>query len=237
MAEIKQIHNFAVKWRDKFRDQNINYIELVDHWMADDCAALGFEMDCGRAFSEKYEQAANNYEALEKIIDKVKDISLLGSAIYSRWRYFNHWAYSGAEILEPQNREWFILALSRLELLSEENPFIFQGILKKVRILSNNICYGSMPEPDDEVEQHLTINDKGYVWFSGYNFGNAGERCKKARTKNFKIEKALAGKDNHEVVVEVVNIEYFSKENVPLPVERTKQIIRKCTNKDFGLLD
>lgn len=105
MAEIKQIHNFAVKWRDKFRDQNINYIELVDHWMADDCAALGFEMDCGRAFSEKYEQAANNYEALEKIIDKVKDISLLGSAIYSRWRYFNHWAYSGAEILEPQKRE------------------------------------------------------------------------------------------------------------------------------------
>ena len=47
MADMKQIHNFAVKWRDKFRDQNINYIELVDHWMADDCAALGFEMDCG----------------------------------------------------------------------------------------------------------------------------------------------------------------------------------------------
>lgn len=54
MKEMKQIHDFAVKWCDKFRDQNINYIELVDHWMADDCAALGFEMDCGHAFSERY---------------------------------------------------------------------------------------------------------------------------------------------------------------------------------------
>lgn len=43
---------------------------------------------------------------------------LLGSAIYSRWRYFNHWAYTGEEILEPQNRNWFITALTRLEKLS-----------------------------------------------------------------------------------------------------------------------
>lgn len=31
-----------------------------------------------------------------------------------------------------------------------------------------------------------------------------------------------AGKENHEAVVEVVNIEYFSEEDVPLPVEKTK---------------
>lgn len=129
MADMKQIHDFAVKWCDKFRDQNINYIELVDHYMADDCAALGFEMDCGHAFSEKYGNAANNHEALDRIIDDVTDIPLLGSAIYSQWRYFNHWAYTGAEILEPENRAWFILALSRLALLSGENPFIFQGTL------------------------------------------------------------------------------------------------------------
>ena len=46
-----------------------------------------------------------------------------------------------------------------------------------------------------------------------------------------------AGKDNHEAVVEVVNIEYFSEENVPLPVEKTKKIIRKCTDNDFKLPD
>lgn len=42
-----------------------------------------------------------------------------------------------------------------------------------------------------------------------------------------------AGKDNHEAVVEVVNIEYFCEENVPLPIEKTKRIIRKCTDEDF----
>lgn len=47
-----------------------------------------------------------------------------------------------------------------------------------------------MPDSDDEVEQHLIINDEGRVWFSGYNFGHNGERYEKARSKNFKIEKA-----------------------------------------------
>lgn len=66
MADMKQIHEFAVKWIDKFRDQKINYIELVDHYMADDCTALGFEMDCGHAFERVYGAAVNNSDELEK---------------------------------------------------------------------------------------------------------------------------------------------------------------------------
>lgn len=46
-----------MKWNEKFRDPNIDYIELVDHYLADDCSALGFEMDCGHAFEEKFEKA------------------------------------------------------------------------------------------------------------------------------------------------------------------------------------
>ena len=121
MTDMKQIHDFAVKWCDKFRDRNINYIELADRYMADDCAALGFEMDCGHAFESVYGNAIYKCNELKKVIDDIIDISLLGSAIYSRWRYFNHWSYSGAEILEPENREWFIIAFSRLALLSEDN--------------------------------------------------------------------------------------------------------------------
>ena len=121
MADMKQIHEFAVKWREKFRDPNIGYVELVDDYMAEDCASLGFRMDCGHAFSEKYGEASNKHEALARIIDEVTDIPLLGSAIYSQWRYFNHWAYSGAEILQPENRAWFILALDRMEFLSRMN--------------------------------------------------------------------------------------------------------------------
>ena len=43
-----------------------------------------------------------------------------------------------------------------------------------------------------------------------------------------------AGKDNHEAVVEVVNIEYFDEENVPLPIENTKEIICKCMDENFA---
>lgn len=136
MADLNWIHEFAVKWRGKFMDRNINYIELADHSMADDCAALGFEMDCGRAFSEKYGNAASNSEALNKIIGEVDEILLLGSAIYSRLSYFDQGACSDAEIMESQNRDWFIIALTRLEELSspdtdgEYTVILFPGFLK-----------------------------------------------------------------------------------------------------------
>ena len=46
-----------------------------------------------------------------------------------------------------------------------------------------------------------------------------------------------AGADNHEAIVEVVKKEYFAESAVPLPTEKTKHIIRKCTEDDFPLLD
>lgn len=147
MADRKQIHDFAVKWCDKFRSPNINYMELADCNMADDCDALGFKMDCGHAFSEKYGNAANNHEALD-----------------------------------------------RLALLSGYNPFIFRGTLKKMQIISNNTCFGHMPEPNEEVEQHLIINNEGRVFFSGYKFGYSGEQYEKARSKNYKIDKSATDK-------------------------------------------
>lgn len=102
--------------------------------MADDCDALEFKMDCGNAFEQLYGKAVHDYEELDKIIDDVTDISLLGSTIYSRWRYFNHWAYTGEEILEFKNRSWFILALRRLAILTGKNTFIFEGTPKKICI-------------------------------------------------------------------------------------------------------
>ena len=119
MTDMKQIHAFAVKWSEKFRKEHINYIELVDHYMADDCEELDFKMDCGKAFEKLYGEASNNCRELDKVIEDVTDINLLGSAIYSRWRYFNQVEHNGEEILELRNRMWFIMALNRLSELSE----------------------------------------------------------------------------------------------------------------------
>lgn len=188
------IHEFAKKWCDKFRDPKINYIELVDHFMADDCDALGFKMDCGRSFKERYGKAAHDYEALDRIIDEIEDIQLLGSAIYSMWRYFNRWAYRSEEILSPESRAWFILALSRLANLTGENPCILRGTLRKICTISNDICHGTFPKPDDEIEQRLAINAEGYVWFSSYKLGDIPGKYQKVRTRNFKIDQTMTGK-------------------------------------------
>ena len=41
------------------------------------------------------------------------------------------------------------------------------------------------------------------------------------------------GRDNHHSAAEVVKVEYFAEEDVPLSLDRTKRIIRKCTDEDF----
>lgn len=117
----KEINKFALKWLEIFENEKTNYLELVDGPMGDECHRLGFVMDCGESFSEKYGQASNDFAELEIIIDTVNDVNLLGNAVFSQWRYFNHWAYSGAEILEPKNRKWFVIALTRLAELTEQS--------------------------------------------------------------------------------------------------------------------
>lgn len=73
-----------------------------------------------------------------------------------------------------------------------DGPPTFQGSVKKIQIISNNICYGHCPEPDEEVEQRLTINADGRVWFSGYNFGQDFHNYLCGRRKNFTIGKKAA---------------------------------------------
>lgn len=65
---------------------------------------------------------------------------------------------------------------------------LFQGTLKKIRIVSNALSYGLEPGHDEEVEQHLSISDIGQVWFSGYAWGIAGQ-YEKRREKVFTISK------------------------------------------------
>ena len=43
--------------------------------------------------------------------------------------------------------------------------------IKKISLISNSLCFSSEPLLDEEIEQRLTINNKGRIWFSGYNYG------------------------------------------------------------------
>jgi hypothetical protein len=43
------------------------------------------------------------------------------------------------------------------------------------------------------------------------------------------------GKDSHTAIVKIVDVEYFNVDDVPLSLEKTKHIIRKCTEEDINM--
>lgn len=191
MADSKAIFAFATAWCDKFRNPRVKYTDLIDTAIGDNCEAFGFTMDCGHAFEAQYGAASHDAQALNGIIDKVDDIPLLGSAIYARWRYFSHWAYDPEEIEQPDNRAWFVLAFARLANLTGECPFLFQGTLRKIRIVSNRLGYGVSPDPGDEVEQCLTLRADGRVWLTSYRFDVDAGNYKKAKARTFAVSQTI----------------------------------------------
>ena len=80
--------------------------------MGNDCAALGFVMDCGHNADIEYPGIMGDGEQLQRIIESVSDLTLLGSAIYSQWRFYQHWACS------PWDSQWFLVALQKMKQLS-----------------------------------------------------------------------------------------------------------------------
>lgn len=91
--------------------------------------------------------------------------------------------------------------------MNTDGPFIFQGSASKITIISNNISFGPCPEPDEEVEQRLTINANGRVWFFGYNFGQGFDKYIRGRRKNLAI-----GKESASHILDSIG-KYFSQEH------------------------
>lgn len=89
-----------------------------------------------------------------------------------------------------------------------ECPFkLFEGQIKGMKLISNHICFGPCPEPDDEVEQHLSLFADGRVFFSGYVYDEYTDiRYKRNRSKQFKISQLEASYVLNHVAM------YFSKD-------------------------
>ena len=186
----EQIHAFANHYFDIFRDPKASNFQ-VEEGFAEKCFALGFEMDSGNSFCEKYPKAFNDYSELDKIIEEIDDPQFLGTAIFSQWRYITHWSYC-SHPLDEQYRPWFTTAFGRLvTITSEDNspPYVFHGNVKKVKIHSNNMGYGFLPREGTEVEQHLTITDDGRVWLTRYAISEDLNFAKLTKTeqRQFKI--------------------------------------------------
>lgn len=110
--QMNKRQEFARKYHALFSDPK-SCDRDVDTRFAEECGALGFEMDCGKLFIEKYsEEAFYQSGELRKVIDQISDPDLLGSAIISRWRYIIHWTRDS--LLDDENRLWFVTAFGRL---------------------------------------------------------------------------------------------------------------------------
>lgn len=117
--EGSKIYEFAMKWLGKYEDMGIDEDELLDCF-ADECFGLGFKMDCGDSLEAAYPgmNVLNDYKEFVGISDQINDMSLLSSAIFSKWRGVTHWSYNES-LISDENRAWFIAAFSRLSQLME----------------------------------------------------------------------------------------------------------------------
>ena len=82
---------------------------------------------------------------------------------------------------------------------------LFQGTLKKIQLISDNLCYGPCPEPTDEIEQHLTMLDDGRVWLTRYCYGTGEYKLLSKET--YKVSSSAM-----KTILDAIT-DYFSKDH------------------------
>lgn len=185
---MKQVYEFAVKWCDKFCNPDTDYTELTDISMEQDCKNLGFTMDCGYSFSQQYGNAYERYDELHKIIHDITDIQLLGNAIYSKWVLSCHLAKSPKKITSFEVRAWFALALCRLSIITENNPELYYGRLKKLHIIYEKGHCDDDSDSSGELLQHLTADNYGEIHFDAYRSPDSDNDSEQVRSNKFNLE-------------------------------------------------
>lgn len=114
---LEDIISFANKWIDIFSNPKSTAYDLCDNVeFGDTCVKFGFILDNGESFKNTYK--VDSYEEVVEILTKVTNLKILGSTLFSYWRYFNHWAYTIHEIMDK--KDWFIKTLEKLKQLALE---------------------------------------------------------------------------------------------------------------------
>ena len=157
MPNMQSIHTFATKYLSLFQSEGTTDYDLHEPF-GEECFDLGFDMDCGKNFCRVYgDDAFNDYIAFDRIKDDITDVMILGSGIFSYWRYITHWSYQES-LLSDENRKWFILAFSRLLELTDEKGE------------SNHMSNGIERNVKDKVQQLIRIVAELEKDFPGRHF-------------------------------------------------------------------
>ena len=114
----KGIYLFSEKWI-KILSSDYPDMHAFEITLGDECTELGFQMDCGEEFSKLYPGCFEVHKQnLEHVINTIMDVDLLGSAIFSQWRYLTHWAWTYT--LDKDICNWFLVVLMRMKELTKK---------------------------------------------------------------------------------------------------------------------
>ena len=80
---------------------------------------------------------------------------------------------------DREYKTWINKAVRHLYMLTDLNFRIFLSDIKNIKIISNRISYGLLPNPEDEVEQHVSINNSGDVFVDRFAYGKGRGEYKK----------------------------------------------------------
>lgn len=118
LASNKKIRCFALIWMQMYKNHAVTPFEYFEDikLVGEGLADLGFEMDAGKSLEAAFPgvDAFHDNSSIQRIIKQV-DLQTLGNAIFSQWRYWNHWSMSP---MEEADFEWFVIAFSRLAELA-----------------------------------------------------------------------------------------------------------------------
>lgn len=103
--------------------------------------------------------------------------------------------------------------------------------LQKIQLTSNSIGYGPWPDPDEEVEQRLTITANGRIWLSRYRFGSVRGKYELIEKLSYSISK-----DTVKEIMAAVG-EFFSGENEIHDVTDVGMWIIALTNTDGRIFE
>lgn len=109
------LHAFAK--RLAYAAKTIGEAGIVAAVSPEEMWSLGLEMDCGKSFERMYKQELGDLQSLELDSDRIDDPLILGSAIFSEWRYYTHWANCD---MDEEAVRWFEVAARRLGEITED---------------------------------------------------------------------------------------------------------------------
>lgn len=110
--EGRDVARFARELREGIEERGAAALEGTD-W-AERFWGLGFNMDCGRSYEERYGLALRDVQGLRRGLSRMDDLQALGDACFSQCRYITHWAMGSCD----EQVEWLVAALTRLEELA-----------------------------------------------------------------------------------------------------------------------